>query len=475
MRHTAFLLSILSLPAAAGSIQAPGVIGGPDSGPTTPNPAAVYYNPGALGAAKGIQTMFDVQVATVRVNIDSWRNGGFDPNTSAPYNTATARVVAPVMFMGGSYEILEDQLTAGLGLTMPFAGGGDYTSGEEAGAPPYTSHQRYFGVNTKIITGQVIPALSYTPIKDWGLHIGVGLTYTLDIFKITKSSNVGQEGLGGSADEPAPYSTDAVLSGETKGSHLGFIAGVFFDKYEKAQVGFSYTSGGRFNGTGQGEVTFPGFLVSDGKARSIEADLAIEMNLPSIWRMSVNSQVNEKLNIGATVDHYRWNACCGDEDGDIAVTLTDKSGKEVGASDDEVLMSVDKNIHSPRRLWDASNYTLFGGYQASNNIWLGGRVAYNQNAVPDYAVSATNLDFENAGFQIGTRYTLGDADDLSAWTVGVSYSKFFLFDRTITNSAWDGGGPDARFSPTAPPFNVSSDGEYTADVDIVGMRVEWKN
>ena len=474
MRSILVLLSILPSAALAGSIQAPGVIAGPDSGPTTPNPAATYYNPGALGAAKGLQTMFDVQAASVRVDIDSWRNGGFDPNTGEPYNTATARVLAPVMFLGGSYEILDDQLTAGLGLTMPFVGGGDYTSGEADGAPPYTSHQRYFGVNTKVITGQVIPAISYTPVKEWGLHVGVGMTYTIDIFQITKTSNIIREGLGGTEADPQPYSTDAILKGSTSGSHIGWTAGLFFDKYEKAQVGVSYTSGGDFNGTGEGSVEFPGFLVSDGKNRKVDADLEIALKLPAIIRMSINSQINDKLNVGAIIDHYRWHSCCGDEDGDIAVTLTDKKGNEVGSGDDDVQMSVAKEIYSPRRLWDASNYTLFAGYQTNKNVWFGGRLGYNQNAVPDYAVSPTNLDFENAGFQLGARYTFGDGKDAGGFTMGLSYSKFFLFERKIVGSAWNGGGPDERFSPTAAPFNVSADGHYRGKVDIVGLRLEYK-
>ena len=77
---------------------------------------------------------------------------------------------------------------------MPFLGGGDYTSGEEEGAPPYTSHQRYFGVNTKVITGQVIPALSYTPVEDWDF-ISAGMTYTIDIFRITKNRTSSRRGL----------------------------------------------------------------------------------------------------------------------------------------------------------------------------------------------------------------------------------------------------------------------------------------
>ena len=473
MRSLASLVALLSAPAFAGSIQAPGVIAGPDSGAATPNTAAVLYNPAAIAAADGTQAMFDVQAASIRVDVDSWRNGGFDPNTGTGYNTATARVLAPVTFMGVTHEIIDDKLTAGLGLGMPFLGGGDYTSSEEAGAPPYTSHQRYFGVNTKVITAQFIPAVGFTPMEDWGLHLGAGLTYTLDIFQITKTSNVGQEGLGGTDDAPEPYSTDAILSGETQGSHMGWNAGLFFDKYKMAQVGLSYTSGGTFTGTGEGSVEFPGFLVADGESRKVDADLEISLKLPEIWRLAVNSQVTKRINVGGGLDHYRWHACCGGEDGDIMVSLQDKQGNEVGAGDDDILMSVSKEIASPRRLWDATNYFVSGGYQANKRVWLGGRVAYNQNAVPDYAVSATNLDFENAGFQVGTRYRMPMGKKDGGLTFGLSYSKFYLFDRKISGGAWDGGGPDAGFSPTEPPFNVSGDGHYRGKVDILGVRIGW--
>ena len=55
MRSLVCLLSLLSSAAFAGSIQAPGVIGGPDSSAATPNAAAVYYNPAALAAADGFE------------------------------------------------------------------------------------------------------------------------------------------------------------------------------------------------------------------------------------------------------------------------------------------------------------------------------------------------------------------------------------------------------------------------------------
>ena len=472
MRVPAFLL-FMSTPAMAGSIGSPGVIAGPDSSAATANPAAIMYNPAALAASKGTQSIFDVQAASVRVDIDSWRNGGFDPNTGEKYNTATARVVAPVAFLGATHEVIEDRLAAGLAFTMPFLGGGDYTSSEEDTAPPYTSHQRYFGVNTKVITAQVIPAVGFTPLPEWGLHLGAGFTYTIDIFQITKASNVGQEGLGGTTDDPEPYSTDAVLSGETRGSHLGWSAGLFIDHLAYAQLGLSYTSGGQFEGTGEGTVEFPGFVVVDGEAKTLDADIGIELALPEIWRLALTSELSDKVTVGGSLDHYRWHACCGDASGDIAVTLTDKQGNEVGSGDDDVLMSVSKDISSPRRLWDATNYAVFGGYQATRQWWLGARVQYNQNAVPDYAVSATNLDFENTGFMVGSRYRMPFGKKDGGVTVGLSYSKFYLRDRKVSGTAWGAGGPDEAFSPTEPPFNVSADGHYRGKVDVVGLRVGW--
>ena len=479
MRIVASLLSslFLSSTAMAGSIQAPGVIGGPDSGPTTGNPAATMYNPAALSQAEGFQSMLDIQLANVRIDITSWRNGGFDPNTGDAYNIAKARVKAPVTFLGFSHEILEDKLTAGLGLTTPFIGGGDYTAGESI-PPPYTSHQRYFGVNTKVITGQVIPAVSYTPVKDWGLHVGAGMTYTIDIIEVTKTSNTGTEGVGSQVVDGeqvvAPYTTDAVLSGRATGSHIGWNIGVLFDKYKLAQVGASYTSGGTFDTKGDATVEFPGFLVTGGEAKTLKGEVAVKLKLPPIIRAGINSQLTDALNVGVAWDHYQWNKCCGGKDGDIDIKVNDKQGNPIGESDEEVQISVAKQQYSPRRLWDASNISLFSGYQLDDRIWLGGRVGYNQNAVPDYAVGATNVDFENAGFMIGARYRLPmGTEGKRGMTMGLAYSKYFLFTRSVAGTAWGADVPDERFSPTQAPYNVSGDGVYEGKVDILGFRLGY--
>ena len=162
-----------------------------------------------------------------------------------------------------------------------------------------------------------------------------------------------------------------------------------------------------------------------------------------------------------------WGACCNDRSGDLALGITDENGDQLGLGS----LTVATEQYSPRRLDNAMNLNVNGGSQISEPFWLGLRLGYNQNAVPDYALSATNIDFENAGLMIGARY------QLKALELGLTYGRYFLFERTVTDSAWAAATDspdyvDERFSPgPAPPFQVSANGTYAGAVDIFGIRV----
>ncbi len=446
--------------ASAGSIAAPGIAAGPDVSAAHTGPAAVNFNPAALAATEGFQAIIDGQGAWVRIDATATRNDGIDPNTGEPYDLATARVVAPVALIGVSYQAIPDRLTVGLSLNNPFTGGADYLSGEEnPETGPYTGHQRYHGIKTTIVSAAVTPAVGVTVVD--GLHVGAGVSWLYDYISVLKASRI-------TDDEGAPdYSSDVLLDGAATGSHWGWNAGVFFDKYDKAQVGISYASAGEFNAsTGTAEVTVPEGLTSPTVAGGlvVPATVAIDLELPAVLRAYVNSQLNDKLNIGFGWEYQMWYACCNGEDADIHTELLSEDGDPIG-QDDGVAIAISEDIYSPRRLWNASTFAVLGGHNLSEKAWLGWNLRYNQNAVPDYAVSATNLDFANAGGQLGFRYKLTDAV-----TAGLTYSKFLLFTREITDSAWNLGDGNERFSPSVPAVS-SGNGTYSGAVDIFGFRL----
>ena len=455
------LLSLLTAPAFAGSIAAPATIGGPDAGAATASPVAIHYNPAAIAAADGVQLLLDAQYVFVRVDATTTRNDGIDPNTGEAYGTAMARVQVPVALVGATWQVLEDRLTVGFAATDAFVGGGDYMAGEPDEEAPFESHQRYAAVQTKIVTFHLIPAVGVTLID--GLHVGGSLKVILDSFDAIQASDpLGTEGLG----PDGPYSADTLLYASVSGSHLGWSGGVFFDKYKAAQVGVSFTSNGTFSGEGEGQVKAPA-LVGGGEPAAL---ISLEARLPSVIQAAVNSELNEKLSVGASAEVQLWGMCCGDHDGDIIIGVTSEDGDAIGVDpEDGLAVQVATTQYSPRRLQNAANFAINGGYQVVDPLWLGLRLGYNGNAVPDYAVSATNIDYKSVSALLAVRSYFGPME------VGVTLGHVIPFERTITNAAWDADEDsadyvDEYFSPKN-PYKASTNGVYKAAVDSVGLRV----
>ncbi|MFH1466124.1 MAG: outer membrane protein transport protein [Pseudomonadota bacterium] len=456
----------VSSPASAGAISAPAVTAAPDSGAATPDVAAVYYNPAAIAAVPGFSAMLDVQAALIRIDATATRNGGLDPNSGQPYDVATARVMVPVGLLGATWQVIPDRLTLGFAANDPFVGGGDYTSTESGDVPPYTGHQRYHGINTQIITASFTPAVGVTVID--GLHVGAGASYYLDhIYVLQASDPMGTEGVPLDQiglDVPSdPYGLDTYLEGNATGHHWGWNAGLFFDRFARAQVGLSYWSGGTFHASGDGSVDVPALLTQGETRLVVPAKVEVSMPLAPVARLYLASQLNERWRVGLGMDWELWNLRCGGEEGDIDIKLTNEAGGAIGP-DDGVSIEIATQQYAPRRLWNAMNGVATVGLQANDKLWLGGRLGVNQYAVPDYALSATNLDFANVGVVLGGRYKVGKV------TLGLAYSKFFLLTREITDSAWNLQDGNARFSPVT-PYKASANGTYSGAADALGLRI----
>ena len=473
--------ALLPSVAAAGSISAPGFLAGPDSTAATPNPAAPHYNPAALGGTNGVRTMMDVQTAFIRVNATTTRNGGIDPNTGQKYLPSEASVMVPVALLGVSWKPI-DQLAFGFSVSDTFVGGGDYTAAEPDQDKPYVGHQRYAGVQTAIIQLHMVPAVAVTPIE--GLHFGGGLKIIYNSISALQAADplhtegVHPDDIGGDpAARTRPYEGDTYLEGSATGMTLGWNAGVYFDKFEKARVGISYTRNGTFSAEGEGKVTVPDYLSQTGAQTEVDALMTFDQPMPDILQFWVNSDLTDRLTLGAGMEYQMWNACCGGpadtlnpqgtEGGDLRIGVTDANGNPIGPETTDLTISVAEEQWSPRRLWNSGNYAINGGYKVSDLIWVGARAQYSQNAVPDYAVSATNLDYESIGGQGAIRFRFGKD---RKFTAGVSYAKFFTFDRTITNSVWDIGNGDPRFSPET-PYKANTNGTFSSKVDIAGVRL----
>jgi long-subunit fatty acid transport protein len=292
-----------------------------------------------------------------------------------------------------------------------------------------------------------------------GLHVGGSFHYVMDSISVLQASDpLGTEGLF--AGEP--YIFDTVLEASGDGGHTGFGAGLFFDKFEFAQIGLSYTSGGKWNVDGEASISGDRTLLPDGPATGV---VSLSQPLPAVIRAHLVSKI-AMLELGAGVEYQAWAGCCSGPDADLTIGVTDENGDPLKTTAGEISTT----IYSPRRLRNSMNFILTGSMQATPKLWIGTRLGYNTSAVPDYAVSATNLDFESVGAMLAARYKFGPVG------IGLAYTKFIPFKRTITNSAWNApldsdDYVDDRFSPQL-PYKANTNGEYKAVVDIIGVRVQ---
>ncbi len=449
--------------ATASPISAPATIGAPDSGPATVDPAAMHYNPAAIGGSQGVDALADVQLSFIDVTFTPSRNDGIDPNTGETYVPAQAHALVPVGLLGVTWKPVKWG-AVGVAAVDSFVGGGDY-SGQETDPDTYTGAQRYAGITSKVITLSVIPGIAITPVD--GFHVGGGFAYVYDNVTIVKASDpLGTEGLGFAGN---PYELDVILDANGTGNHTMWNAGIFVDRWKFLQVGASYSSGGDLAVEGEATVTAPDALAEGSGAVTIPGKFTFAMPLPEVFRVGVTSQVNEKLKLGATLEYYAWKSCCGGASGDANITLTSEDGDPIGP-EDGLSIEVSDTIKSPRRLWDSMVISANGGYWVIPTVWVGGRLGYKQYAVPDYAVSATNLDFDAYGVSIAARYRIA-----KKFSVGLAYTKNFLVSREVTNSAWNAAEDsddyvDDRFT-TELPYNASGNGTYEAQSNILGVRL----
>ncbi len=288
--------------AYAAAVTAPGVIGGPDAGAATASPIAPHYNPAALGGVTKPQVLFDAQVAAIRLNVTATRNDGLDPASCdtvtgtdpadwtgcEPYDDAKAKVLVPVAIAGVAFPLIPDRLVVGFAATDAFVGGGDYRAAEPDDELPFVGHQRYFGVNTQIVTVSLIPAAAVTVVD--GLHAGAGLRYTIDMIAATQASNLGLEGRG-------PLGPDPLLDAHTLGSHVGWNVGLFFDRVKQAQLGLSYAHNGTFESEGDGTVTVPEgpLSLSPESDTTLDARVSVELPLADVVYAAIASQVTPDL------------------------------------------------------------------------------------------------------------------------------------------------------------------------------------
>jgi long-subunit fatty acid transport protein len=335
-------LGAAALIAAATALAAPGVavaapldepfVGGLSfTGPTSASVSSIYWNPAAIGVARGTQVLF---AGTMRLSTTSVNRAGINHLTGAAGGTfmpgnATANdfqqplqwPVGPGAFMGISSDLGGDRFTIGFATYMPFLQQTKYSLDANGLAPT-----RYQVLEMDLRNLALVPALSIRFAGDFRVGIAPGFLFSTGHLSFAEDTALdgGTAGLTGDCNGSNPCGAENPSSAAridvASGNGLGdarfsvTIGGGIYYRRQNLEVGVAYSSrplGGNVTGVevagehtsvappplGAGPLTCP----NGSAARCVFGDLSYR--LPDVWIAGLTWRLRPGLEMTAMA---RW-------------------------------------------------------------------------------------------------------------------------------------------------------------------------
>ena len=385
--------------------------GGEHGTPISPGPAAIYYNPAAIGGTEGARVLLD---AMVFVRGDSYIHEPHPTDVPEPAglrgaNTdpATLTNVSVVPMLGGTYGI--GGLALGVAFYVPFGGGSVWDKNDRlAGNPSYPGasggSQRWHALDGTFQVFYWTAAVAYE-IPGTGLTLGASASLIRsEIQSLNARTAIGTNDLddeGRSLIDVASWG-----GGFGAGATLEAIDGVLW-------IGASYTSspdvagGQRLSGT-----------LENNFGSIDELGVELHQHLPDIVRLGVRYRPTPTTELRLHGDWTRWslfeNQCVA-----LASEPCDVDARGHALSDPAPLQNM-------RRSWNDGF-----GLRLGVSVWPDPRwelftgLGYDSNAIPDETLEPSFLDFDDFATALSARYEV--VPDRLA--VEIAYTQFYNLPR----------------------------------------------
>ena len=475
LRRMWFGILGLAIPAVsqAASVSNHARPGDPVSSAATPDPLAPIHNPALLGALLAPGALIEGQLTRLSLEATTTRHEGIDPNTGEAYRISRSETSTPSTTASLVWPLRPGRLGVGLSLWQPVQQSADFR-GQEDSPPPITGHQRYAVVVANLQEIALTPALGLRLADD--LYLGGNVSISFHRFDLLNAWDpMGSEGMGPSETEAGslvPYTGDTYFQYHGSGTHLGWSAGVFYDGGDWLSVGASWTDLGTARTSGTGLLDLPDLI-----GGSLVPVLgASTLALAPVLRTAIALHPLPTLDLVVGYQEEFWGLCCGEEEGDALLSVTDEQGGSLGP-DEGLSVELASVQHLPRRLENSPSFHLGALWKPMDFLAIGGTGYWQRHAVPDFSLNAVQVDFDTLvlGAYVGGQ--------LGPFTLGFRYDRGFSQPREITTSAWDVRivaleddttyYVDEHFSPSQ-PYTASANGSYSAEVDFFSLTLEWR-
>ncbi len=441
--------------------------GGEHGHPTTANPTAMYYNPGALSLSKGTKIMIDGSLAWRKFTytrdpgaidnvLEEGELGAGTPADQVHANSGegglTNFIAAP--FLGASTDFGVENLTVAIGAYVPFGGSSVYDKFDHNPKTPGASDgsQRWWVIEGSIRSLYATAAGAYY-IPSLKLGFGVGLNAVISSVHTVRARNASGHdytivrGAGGDQIQEGR----AVVN--VKSTDLSLGAGLIWHPTPDWWVGLSYQSQPGF-GENELEGEYEQIL---GNAKQAEPaqDVIIKQTMPDVFRAGLRFRPG-KHEVRLFGDYIRWSVF---KDQRVI-------GAEPDANGDDV-----KVTYIPRNWEDA--FGVRAGYSfflSEMNLELYAGAGFDQNAVPEETIDPSLYDTNKATGSLGARYTMMD----NSLALAATYTQVFYFTREVDPREKDAAGVSVLPSSVSEDFRgPDAAGKYEQAIGVFNLNVQY--
>lgn len=399
----------------------------------TKDGSMVYFNPGAMSQVRGkLLTVAGYLIAPSAQfqNEDSKLNplvGDFPLRGSEGGNSGNLIPIPNFYYV----QALSPRLSFGLGINAPFGMESHYRSNWKG---------RYQAIASELITINVNPSLAFKLTEKVSLGAGLNIQY-LEA-KLSNAVDFGTiclQAIGPSACNNrglSPQSTDglATLKGDNVG--FGFNLGLFFVPKPGTHLGASYRSRIDHEIKGNANFSVPdAALILTRGGQFMDTSAHTKVTLPDQVMLGFSQNIGTRWTLSGDAMWTNWSL--------VRELRTDFASSQADSA-------------QPLQWKDAWRLALGLSYMPEQAKWtIRTGFAFDQTPIP-------NADFRPARIPDNNRYWL---------TAGFSY-------RILTNVTLHGAYAHLFIPNPAINSNSSTgdrlNGQYTAQVNIVGLQLDWR-
>ncbi len=462
--------------------------GGEHGHPTTENPSAIYYNPGAIALSKGTHIMVDGLIALRKVTYErpasavSTQNGAENgANYSTEYfdgaNNGTASLfnVAGAPFVAVTSDFGTDLVYAGVGAYVPFGGGATWSknkafAGNEDAPGAVDGVQRWYAIDGSIRSLYITGALAFK-IKAAKMTIGASGSAIYTSFDTIRARNTnGTDNLV--TGQPGDFQLAEGRSWlEASGWQGGFAVGMTAEPIDDVLwIGASYTSQPNVTGGMRLEGTLTNIFGTTRVNDVVDTKIFLDQSFPDIVRLGFRVRPIPNFELRVFADYTRWSVMdkqcvmevpnknpgpglepdpdpkCNFENADKALEDPASFGADIGNGPTDNTVGVTQ--HLPRFWKDAGGIRIGAGYWFLEELEAYIGLGYDSSAVPVETVDPALFDMDKISVTAGALWQAHEHVAIGATIGQIIYFPLDTKGRNVLN----------KFQ--SPTRQASADGVY---------------